>query len=79
MVAPEGSRNGEEMASPVLKGKRLASLLPLPPLRGRLGWGVIEGRDDETAFHRANMAHIEIVATPHPSLPLKGGGDKMAK
>ena len=37
---------------------------------------MIEDRDDERAFQRANIARIEIVATPHPSLPLKGGGEE---
>jgi hypothetical protein len=36
---------------------------------------VIEGRDDKGAFHGANTVSAEFVATPHPSLPLKGGGD----
>jgi hypothetical protein len=51
-------------------------ILSPPPSRGRLGWGVIEERDDEKTFYRGNMACIELVATPHPSLPLKGGGEE---
>jgi len=37
---------------------------------------VIEEREDERALRRAKMAHIEVVATPHLSLPLKGGGEE---
>ena len=37
---------------------------------------MIEERDDERAFRRANIACIALLATPHPSLPLKGGGEK---
>jgi hypothetical protein len=45
-------------------------------LRGRLGWGVIVERDAERTLQRANAIRIELVATPHPNLPLKGGGDE---
>ena len=51
-------------------------ILSPPPLRGRLGWGVIEERDDDRALRHTNLASIEFVATPHPSLPLKGGGEE---
>ena len=37
---------------------------------------MIEERDDERTLRRANVTRIEIVATPHPSLPLKGGGEE---
>jgi hypothetical protein len=37
---------------------------------------VIEELDDESPLPPANRVHIEAVATPHPSLPLKGGGDE---
>src|SRR5882724_11704461 len=49
-----------------------------PPLRGRLGWGVIIELDVAVAFFRAIAAYIATLQeTPHPNLPLKGGGDKV--
>jgi hypothetical protein len=43
---------------------------------GEVRVGVIEDRDSEGALRRTNIARIELVATPHPSLPLKGGGEE---
>jgi hypothetical protein len=38
--------------------------------------GVIEERGDERTFRGVGMTCIETLATPHPSLPLKGGGEE---
>jgi hypothetical protein len=43
-----------------------------PVQTGRLGWGVIEERDVDRNLCCALTACVEFVATPHPSLPLKG-------
>ena len=37
---------------------------------------MIEERDDDGALSHTSLANIEFVATPHPSLPLKGGGEE---
>src|SRR5882724_2456080 len=46
-----------------------------PPLRGRLGWGVIIELDVAVAFFRAIAAYIATLQeTPHPNLPSRGEG-----
>jgi hypothetical protein len=51
-----------------------------PPVRGRLGWGVMTERDAAaTTLNRATIVCIETVAAPHPSLPLKGGGEETTR
>jgi hypothetical protein len=39
---------------------------------------VIEERGTAKILDRRNIIGIETVGTPHPSLPLKGGGEEIA-